>query len=339
MVRTENSRFRRLSVAALRILAVAVAYYVAARIGLLQHLVVAGTVVTPLWPATGIALTALLWMGLRIWPGIVIGTFLVILSITSLRLDAVFILAGNTLAPICSYLMLRRVGFRVELDRLRDGVALVFLGALAGMLISATAGTGVQLVTGALPADDFWPAWSAWWAGDAMGVLVITPLLLALRTVRPPRHIRGHRWAEAVTLLVVMTGVALIATRSSLALLFLVFPLLVWAALRFQLLGAAPCTLIVSVLAILAATDQAGPFKGHSVVSVMVNLQALNGSAALTGLLLAAIVAEHQNTRRKIELACKELAEVVEHLSPGATSRRWPPPTDGRRRGGASADD
>ena len=51
-------------------------------------------------------------------------------------------MAGNTLSPVCSYLLLRRMGFHTELNRLRDALSLVFLGALAGMLISSTMGTG-----------------------------------------------------------------------------------------------------------------------------------------------------------------------------------------------------
>ncbi|SDM03933.1 Integral membrane sensor domain MASE1 [Streptomyces wuyuanensis] len=324
-----NQLLRRLGAVVLLMLGVAVAYYAAGLIGLTLQVVVEGAIVTPLWPPTGIALTCLLWFGLRIWPGIALGTLLVILAISPFRAHSVGILAGNSLAPVCAYLMLRRVGFRSELDRLRDGLALVFLGALAGMLISATVGAGVLLVSGQIPAEGFWPIWSAWWAGDAMGVLVITPLLLVCRTVRWPGDMSPGRWAEAVCLVVSVAVVAYAVTRTPLSLLFLVFPLLMWAALRFQLFGAAPCVLIVSVLAISAATEGLGPFGGHGMLAVMSVLQALNGSAALTGLLLSAVVSEQITVRRKIELACSELAEVVDRLVPGSgAARRWPPPQD-----------
>ncbi|MFI7102365.1 MASE1 domain-containing protein [Streptomyces sp. NPDC050161] len=325
MVRTED--VRRPAIAALRILALAAAYYAAARIGLLEQVVIAGAVVTPLWPPTGIALSCFLLFGLRTWPGVVLGTFLVIATLGPLDVGIIGNLLGNTLGPVAAFLMLRRAGFRVELDRLRDGVALVVLGAFAGMLISATLGTGTLLLSGKLPAGGFWPTWSAWWAGDAMGVLIITPLLLSLRAIRLPLSLPS-RWAEASALLLTAVVISLLGTRSSLALLFLVFPLIVWAALRFQLAGAAPCALIISVLAITAATDRVGPFAGHSLFSVMVNLQALNASAALTALLLAATVTEQNGIRRKIEDACRELAEVVDRLAPGETAHRWP--ADGR---------
>ncbi|MET9690031.1 MASE1 domain-containing protein [Streptomyces sp. NPDC006514] len=316
MVRTEG--WRRLPAALLPILAVAVAYYLGGLIGLHQRVVVNDAEVTPLWLPTGIAVTSLLWLGLRAWPGIAIGTYLTIEQITDFDPPGLIIVAGNVLAPVCAYLMLRRVGFRTEMDRLRDALALVFLGGLLPMLISATIGTWTLVLTGDLPMSQFWPVWSAWWAGDAMGVLVVTPLLLVLRRLLTVRRSReGYRAAEAAALVVASVAVTLVATRSPLSLLFLVFPLIIWAAVRFQLAGSAPITLLVSVLTIAAATARDGPFAHHTLLEIMINLQGLNGAAALTGLLLSALVTEQNNVRLKIEQVCEDLAELVEQLTPG----------------------
>jgi len=323
VVRTEE--LRRPAPAALTILVLAGVYYGTARIGLLDQVVIAGARVTPLWPPTGISLSCLLLLGLWTWPGIALGTLLVVASLSPLDVSVLGIMAGNTLAPVCAFLMLRRVGFHTGLDRLRDGVALVALGAFAGMLVSATVGSTTLLLGGALPPGGYWRTWAAWWVGDAMGVLVVTPLLLACRKLRSPMGVPAYRWAEAAVLLVASVVVTWVAVTSGLSLLFLVFPLIVWAALRFQLAGAAPCVLLVSVLAITAATRRTGPFEGQSLLEAMVNLQALNASAALTALLLSAIVTEQNSIRRKVEQACRELADVVDRLAPGESRRRWPP--------------
>ncbi|MEW2585545.1 MASE1 domain-containing protein [Streptomyces virginiae] len=320
MVRTERwRRWRRPAEVLLLILAVAVAYYIGGRIGLRQSVTVDGAQVTPLWLPTGIALASLLWLGLRVWPGISLGTYFAIERISTFDFSDLGILAGNTLAPVCAYLMLRRVDFRPQMDRLRDALALVFLGGLLPMLLSATAGTWTLVLTGDLPRGEFWPVWAAWWVGDAMGVLVVTPLLLVLRRARLPRE--DYRLVEVSALAVTSVIVTLVATRSHLSVLFLVFPLLIWAAVRFQFAGSAPCALLISVLAISAAHDHAGPFVEHSLLELMVNLQALNGAAALTGLLLSALVTEQNNVRLRIEQVCEDLAELVEHLAPGGGPR------------------
>ncbi|WP_217230386.1 MASE1 domain-containing protein [Streptomyces anulatus] len=313
MIRTERARHRAVYVA--QILGVAGAYYLAGHLGLMRQVVVDGAVVTPLWPPTGIALAALLYLGVRVWPGIALGTLLTVIEVgDAFTVSRLAIMFGNTVAPLASYGLLRWVGFRSELVRLRDGVCLVFLGAFAGMLISATIGSFTLLLDGKVPPGRFWLVWSSWWAGDAMGVLVVAPVLLVLRRVRWPRA--SDRWLEASVLAVVVVASSLIATRSSLSMIYVVFPVIIWAALRFQLPGSAPCALVVSVLAIIAGTDALGPFAGHSLMEIMANLSLLNGSVALTALLLGAVVAEHRNIRRETEYAVEELEALVEQLAP-----------------------
>ncbi|MFE9728624.1 MASE1 domain-containing protein [Streptomyces sp. NPDC005794] len=313
MIRSEATRRR--AVIVLQMLGIAAAYYASGQIGLLRQVAVESSVVTPLWPPTGIALASLLYLGVRIWPAIALGALVMVISLSDgLTFWGLAIAAGSTLAPLCSFLALRAVGFRKELDRLRDGVVLVFLGAMGGMLISATVGAGVQMLSGALPAAQFWPVWSAWWAGDAMGVLMVTPLVLVLRRARMPGL--DDRWMEAVALAVVAAGATVVATRSQLSMIYLIFPVLIWAALRFQLAGSAPCAFLMSVMAIIAGTDRVGPFSDHTVLEVMLNLSVLNGCVALTALLLAAIVTEHNNIRHETEVACEELAALVEELAP-----------------------
>ncbi|MFJ5214131.1 MASE1 domain-containing protein [Streptomyces sp. NPDC088354] len=321
---------RRWAVLVLRIAVVGAVYYGSARLGLMQQLVRGQ--VTPLWPPTGIAVVGLLLWGVRMWPGVAVGAFLVNLAIGPSILPVAAIAAGNTIAPVCACLLLRHVGFRPELDRLRDALALVFLGALGGMLVSATLGSAVLVAAGAVPAGDFWRTWSVWWTGDAMGVLVIAPLLLAARAYRWPRGVVPLRWAEAAALLVCTVIVAGVATRSGLGLLFLVFPVLIWAAFRFRLAGAAPCAAVVSLFAVVAAADGAGPFAGHTLLATMVALQAFNGSVALTALLLAATITERDRSRQETEQVCRRLSAALDRLAAGDIAPWAPAPPRGQDR-------
>ncbi|MET9736351.1 MASE1 domain-containing protein [Streptomyces sp. NPDC006458] len=301
------------------ILVVALAYAVTGKLGLLAHVVVGGARITPLWPATGVALASLLIAGVRVWPGIALGSLLVMASLGPLTPAALAIAAGSVAGPLCSWWLLRRLGFRTEMDRLKDGLALVFGGALAGMLVSSAVGSVTLLVRGGLTWSEFWSVWAAWWTGDAMGVLVVTPLLLGLRNAMPLRESGMGEWLERALLVAATVAITAAVTDSPLHLLFLVFPLLVWAALRTQLVGAAPCVLALSVLTVVASTHRRGPFADRSLIENMVVLQGLNGAAALTTLLLVAVVAERENTYRKIEQACAVLTEVVAGLSPPGT--------------------
>lgn len=317
------SQLRRHRATALTILAVAALYYATARLGLLQQLVRGQ--VTPLWPPTGIAVAAMLLFGVRVWPGIAVGALAVNIFIGPSVASVVAIVVGNTLAPICSYLLLTRAGFRNDLDRLQDALALVFLGALAPMLISATMGSSTLVLSGALPASGFWPTWSVWWTGDAMGVLIVTPFLLVVRWARWPPAVGPLIWAEAAALATCALSVTYLVTNaSSSSLLFLVFPFLIWASFRFERAGAAPCALGVSTLAIIASGRMTGPFAHHDLLTNMVTLQAFNGTVSLTALLLTAIVTERNRTHEEIERLCAQLSDAVAHQNHGP--RRGAPP-------------
>src|SRR5439155_4532508 len=122
---------------------------------------------------------------------------LVTLPIGPSALGAMGIAGGNTLAPLFAATLLRRAKFRTDLSRLRDAVAIVLLGALVAMTVSATGGTGSLLLSGAIRPGTFWSTWSVWWTGDAMGVLVVAPFLLSLNSPAGRSPMPWGRRAEA----------------------------------------------------------------------------------------------------------------------------------------------
>ncbi|WP_238412974.1 MASE1 domain-containing protein [Saccharothrix deserti] len=306
---------------ALHVLVVAACYYLGARLGLVQALV--NEQVTPLWPPTGIAVLALALGGLRLWPGIAVGAFTVNASLSDIG-ATVLISAGNTLGPVVAYLLLKRVGFRLKMDRTRDALSLVLLGAFAAMAVSATIGAGALLLTGVIDGALFWSTWTVWWTGDALGVLVFVPIVLAFRSLRPrDRPVRW--WLEWAALLVSTTVVMAFATTNDIRLMYLVFPFLIWAALRFQHLGTAPCTLIATTLAARGAAMSTGPFADLELLVRMVTLQAFNATAVLTALLLSAVIAERNAAQEAIERTVAQLADVVSQYQPLLLSNVLPP--------------
>jgi len=230
---------------------VAVACYAAAELGL--RLALVGRNITPFWPPTGIAVVAFILLGRSVWPGVALAALAVNLPIRTTALAAAATAAGNTLAPVVAATLLAKIGFHRQIDRLRDATAIVFVGALLSMTISASVGTGTLVASGALPVHELPRSWAVWWAGDAMGVLVVTPFVLSL--VLPRHRPRSARWGhvEAAVLFVLITLVSLTAIGTDLQFMFLVIPLLGWAAWRFQQRGAAPAALLVVLIASWAA--------------------------------------------------------------------------------------
>lgn len=270
------------------LLLLAFAYWAAARLSL--NLALVRGQVTPIWPPTGIALVSVLLLGRRAAVPVFIAAFAVNLPLGPSPLAAAAIAAGNTVAPLASAGLMRRTGFSTGLGRLRDAVALIALGALAGMVISATGGSLTLLFSGAIGGNRFWPTWAVWWTGDAMGVLLVAPFLLSLL---PNHDLPRRTWRDTIELEVLLLGTALAAYalfQSSLSLEYLVFPLIMVSAWRFRLRGAAPAALITSLVAIWAAIHGTGPFTNHNLTERMATLQIFNVTLAFASFVLAAFV-------------------------------------------------
>ena len=269
--------------------------------------------ITPLWPPTGIAVVALLLFGTRLWPGIAVGAFIVNLPISSSPLAALATAAGNTIAPLAAVLILRLVGFRTELDRVRDVVWLLVVAPLT-MSVSATIGATSLVVTHQFPSADYWQSWSVWWAGDSMGVLVVAPLLLVVWNLAHGLYRRPTplQVLELFGVLCVLLVVSLLAITARVSVLFLMLPVVGWAAWRFQLWGAAPAALLVSSAATWAAVQDRGPFEGSTLLDKMITLQGFNATVAFTAFFLAAMVAERARSREALERGAADLEMRVE---------------------------
>jgi anti-anti-sigma factor len=284
---TDTRQLPRIGAYAGQFVLVAATYYLTARLSLRVALV--GSVVTPIWPPTGIAVVALLWFRVRMWPAITLAALLVNVPINSSLGGAILIAVGNTAAPLLAVGLLRAAGFRSELDRLRDALALVFLGALTSMALSATLGTAALLMDGTISRSDAASTWTLWWAGDATGVLVFAPLLLSVRQVR---QLSWWRWLEATGVIASLGLVAYVVFHSQYQDTYLVFPLLILAAVRYGQLGASLAAVTVVGMTVWSAIDEAGPFANTTLLHRMLMLQTYDAVIALTSFVLAAIMTE-----------------------------------------------
>ncbi len=283
---------------AVRILGLAVAYVVAAKLGLL--LAVPPGVATPVWPPTGISLAALLLLGTRFWPGVALGALAANLQ-PGVPLAAVAVISiGNTLEAVVGTLLLRRVARFRSIHRVRDVLALATLGALTSTIIAATLGVTALLATGTISGDEYLFQWRVWWLGDAMGDLLVAPFILAWAR-NLPRTLRPKRLAEGAVLTVaigVVTWASFVSGQFAYS--YALFPLLIWSALRFGSRGVTAAGLYVSVVAIWATLEGVPAFEGVSLADSLLMLQALASVVAVTSLVIAAAIRERELAEERL---------------------------------------
>jgi integral membrane sensor domain MASE1 len=293
---------------AAKLVGVTAVYYGSAKLGL--ELAFETPSVTAVWPPTGIALAVVVLWGSRMWPAIALGAFLAN-SWTGIPLYAVLgITIGNTLeALVGAYLLRRFAGFRPGLERVRDVVALVLAGALS-TTISATLGVTSLLLADAISGSQFGSVWRTWWLGDLGGDLVVAPALLIAATHRPFNQAPGGP-LEAAGLAATLIAVSVLVFATSTLLIYLIFPPLIWAALRFWQPGAAVTTLLVAGVAIPFTENDLGPFAGHPPDEQLLLAQTFVGVAGITTMVLTAVVTERKRIENTVEYIADTLQESL----------------------------
>jgi PAS domain S-box-containing protein len=297
--------------------AVGLVYVLAGKIGLDFAFLHASA--TPVWPPAGIALAALLLLGLRLWPVVFVGAFILNVSIDGSILPSLAIAAGNTLeAVVGAALVSTFAGGARALDRPRDILRFVALAGMLSTAISATIGVSTLVLAGQAPASAYGSIWLTWWLGDLAGDLIVAPLVLLWSRQLTLGPLRA-RWREALLLALAALGVGVLVFGGVLPkplenrpIAFLNIPILLWAALRFGQREA------VTVIALLGAFAVAGTVRGHGAFAVgtpnesLLLLQTFMATMAATMLPVGAGVLDRQRAERTIREAEEGLRLAVE---------------------------
>ena len=289
-------------------LVLAAAYYGAAKLG--QTLRYTASV-SAIWPPAGLGIAALYLWGLRWWPGILLGECVVnaelLLEGAGLPLGSLLgQQTGNMAEIVVGALLLRElIGARAALDRVEQ-VGGMLVALCTATAISATIGTVSMLAGNVIEPSEITKFWRTWWLGDTSGGLVVLPLMLAWAPDPVGAWRRMRSW-EAVLLLTTVALLGSIAVSTDEPVTYMVFPALIWAAFRFGPQGATLSIAIAAGVAIGVTANDVGPFYKQPIDHRTLSTQVYIAVAALTTLLLSAVVSER--ARGSAELAEARLHE------------------------------
>jgi len=289
---------------ALSLTAVAAVYVAAGRLGL--HLAFLHGSVSAVWPATGIALAAVLLLGSEAGGAIVVGAFLVHWSTSGMLLTSTAIALGSGAeALLAAYLIGQWVGGRDAFGRPRRVLGFTVAVALASC-VGATVGPLALELSGLATWPSFGAVWRTWWLGGVTSMLIITPVVL-LWIARHAVSWTPTRLAEGAGLLAVVAAVGQLTFGGSspaalrhLPLEFLCIPPLLWAAFRFELRETAMTTLLLSAMAIRGTLGGHGPFVRGTPHDSLLLLDAFLGTLGVIGLTVAAAIRDHRHTEERL---------------------------------------
>jgi PAS domain S-box-containing protein len=281
------------------------AYFVAALLGL-QFASFSG-VASTFWPAAGIALAALFFLGAGWWPAISVASLLAFLVAGTEHgfLGNLLLASGNGVAAAITAHLMRRARLRPDLSRFSDVVFMTF-AAVAAAALAASFGVAVLSALVDVSSRSIAQVWIAWLLGDFGGIIVATPLVLAWRH-RPQWRI--SHWAHLAACLFVICALSwIVFLEHSAWRTWHIFPVLVWAGLAFRSRGVSLAIALVVVFAIAGLANSTGPFvEIDEYGPPIVFMQQFIAIATITMLMLSAVADERHGAR--------ELADARQRLS------------------------
>jgi len=209
--------------------------------------------VAAIWPSTAILLGALLRSKMAHWPAYLLAGYAAGCAANLSYGDNIAIAAGlplgNVVETLAAALLLRRC-FPLGVD-LRD-IGQLAAVALIAMLAAAACGATIgAVILDSVHAGNFWHNWFNWWTGVGTGILIILPCMLAWRPAEGACIPTVERHGEsALAIACAVAGTAILFSQQNVSLLYTIFPLLIWAALRLGVLVTAMVCLVIAIVAV-----------------------------------------------------------------------------------------
>ncbi|MFA5191847.1 MAG: MASE1 domain-containing protein, partial [Verrucomicrobiia bacterium] len=292
------------------ILAVAAVYAVVAKVSFLFTIPPGN--ITPIFPAAGVALAAVMLWGRQALVGVWLGSFAantisfidgsmpsVHTGLTNFLVGAFIGLGAMSGAAAGAFLVRRFCKDEHPLQSGRTVLILVTVGALGCCLISPTFGVLGLSLGGNIPWERFGYSWVTWWVGDASGTLVAAPLILAWQHRHPFRK-NARRILEAAVLGGATLLVCFFVFFQNMPFEYGLLPLLLWAAFRFGMRGASTAAAIIALLAIIGTNRGSTPFVGGTVNESLLLLNSFFGVTFTCALFMAGMIEERKHANEEL---------------------------------------
>jgi len=312
------------------LIALAVGYYLAVRLGLSFRF--QNSMIGVVWIANGVLLSALLLTRPSRW--------VLVYSITALVHAAAMLpeapvwrvvwqIGVNAALTITMALMLRRFG-GLPLTFATRRQVLIYTAAAFGLPALFSLGTPVvvRAMLNLEPDYRFLVAWVRVTLSNATATLLVTPVIVlwAFHGLAPLRNVGARRVLEATVILIFLVSVGFVAFGTGPeiarfpALLLLIFPPLLWAAVRLGPLGASTALLGIAALSVWGTAGQLGPFVLFSDATRVLSLQLFWITMSTPILLLAAVIREREQAEAALHTLRLHLAHVTRVATVGELS-------------------
>jgi integral membrane sensor domain MASE1 len=306
-------------------------YFIGAKLGL--RLALVQPFATPIWVPAGGAIAAFIVFGYRVWPAVLVGSFLGHVTSLGLVSTSFFVPVGATVEGLVGAYLVNRFAHGVRaFDTAKDAFLFALFTCICAPSINAAVGVGLDYFNGHASFTDSALMMLSWWLSHGIAALVVAPFLILLFST-PHHRLNLQEFGELVVLLVGLIFICLLVfgllsvslNKNQIVRVWVCVPFLIWAAFRFCPLEAAGTTLILFGSAIWGTLHGYSSFVSNKMTISLALLDTFIGVIGTMTLVVAAMVVERRRfeeellgmqslLRAEVEGKRRELADTIEAL-------------------------
>lgn len=277
--------------------------------------------VSPIFFAAGFAFASVLIWGHKALIGIWIGSFYsnVFFGTNISNLDKTqflthlsigfFISIGTVIASITGTNIVTRLCKKEHpLNNGKNVLTLLILGPISYSTITSLIGVINLKLYDSIPIEQFWYTYKTWWLGDAIGIILVTPLMLSWFS-KDSFNKNNFNFLELTLYGLVTISLCFSVFFQYHDLKYLILPLLFWSAYRFGIQITTLFIIIISLFAIITTAQGIGPFNEEHINDSILFLDFFLSVITICSLFLAGIISERKKTEDSIKTSEKNLRE------------------------------
>ncbi len=297
----------------LALLGIFFVYIFAGKLGLSFAFVNASA--SAIWAPTGIAIAVMLLLGLRVWPAIFLGAFIVNLTTQGGVATSLGIALGNTLeGVVAAYFITKFANGKYAFDR--TITVSKFTGfVLLATMVSATIGDVTLLLGGYTQPQNYWMVWFTWWFGDIGGALIVAPLIIvySIHAIRASLQFNFMKILQILLFFLLIILISQSIFSGNFPFEYFVYPLLVWGAFRFGRREVTTAVFLIALIAVWNTAHGLGPFAlPHDINRSLLRIAFFLSVTSYSMMSISAALLERKETRKALATSEKRFRALIE---------------------------
>ena len=260
-----------------------------------------------LWLPTGLSIAAVLLLGRQVWPGILVGVWILNTEFMGGSASVALSFAvGNTLEAIAAGYLFNRYSNSRDIFASAENFAILVFCILFGNSLSVLFGVGALVFQNAVEPPLLLPVLT-WWLGNLSGAMLVIPLIYAWRSPDFDEWNLAHVSGYAI-LLFATALLEIIIFEQRLPAIFVLLPFLLWSALQYGKAGTTFFGTLVVAIAMWETAHGKGQFALTSPAVSMIVTQLFSAVFLIT----AFVVMSQNRAGRRLLVELQRNAALLE---------------------------